>query len=232
MHISLRKLLCLSLALLLASTPLLRAQQSSNTAPIPPQISSAHTVFVANGGGSNYYNAFTGGPDRAYSQLYADLRQWNRYQLVDSPQQADLIFEVHANATLIDAGGPHSVATYNPQLVLRILDAKTNGVLWTLTSNVRALGRQKTRDRQFDSSVALLIDQARRLNGEQLTAAQQKALTANVHTPTATKVIVGLAIGGAVVATALIIHTVATRKQPTLPTVPTSPCITPTFCPA
>jgi hypothetical protein len=77
MNVTLHKLLCFTLALLLASTPLIRAQQASITAlaPIPPQITSAHTIFIANGGGTNYFNAFTGGADRGYSQLFTTLQQ-------------------------------------------------------------------------------------------------------------------------------------------------------------
>ena len=126
MNVTLHKLLCFSLALLLASTPLTRAQQTSITAPapIPPQITSAHTVFIANGGGTNYFNAFTGGADRGYSQLFTTVQQWNRYQIVDSPSQADLIFEIHAVAPLVRVAGDDG--SVNPQLILRILDPKTN----------------------------------------------------------------------------------------------------------
>jgi hypothetical protein len=84
-----RKSLCFILALLLASTPLTRAQQTGTTAPapVPPQISSAHSVFIANGSDSNFFNAFSGGPDRGYSQLFTAMQQWNRYQIVDSPRR-------------------------------------------------------------------------------------------------------------------------------------------------
>jgi hypothetical protein len=75
MHAPLRKLLCFTLALLLASTPLTPAQRNST---IAPPVSSAHSIFIANGGGTNFFNAFSGGPDRGYSQLYAALQQWNR----------------------------------------------------------------------------------------------------------------------------------------------------------
>jgi hypothetical protein len=229
MRTPLQKLFHLSLALLLASTPLIRAQQSTTAAPIPPQITSAHTIFISNGGGSDYFSSYTDGPNRAYNQVYASLQQWNHYQLVDSPQNADLVFEIRATAALIDAGGVHSAAVYNPQLVLRILDPKTNAVLWTITSNVRPAARQKTRDKQFDDAVANLVNQTRQLTGEQLTAAQQKAIRSSYHSSTAAKVVFGVAIAGAVVGTVLIVHAATTHKNPTLPTIP--PCPDPPFCP-
>ena len=174
MHVTLRKLLCCTLALLLASTPLTRAQQTSTSAPVPPQITSAHSIFIANGGGTNYFNAFTGGPDRGYSQLYAALQQWNRYQIADSPSQADLIFEIHAIAPAVNTGGTDGSYVYNPQLILRILDPKTNALLWTTTSNVKAAGTQSSRDKGFDESVAVLVDRVRQLTGEQLNTTQVK----------------------------------------------------------
>ena len=230
MHVTLRKLLCFTLALLLASTPLTRAQQTSTSAPapIPPQITSAHTIFISNGGGPNLFNAFTGGADRAYSQLYAAMQQWGRYQLVDSPSQADLLFEVHAIAPAFSTGTDGAIG-YNPQLILRILDPKTNALLWTTTTNVKAAGSQSSRDKGFDESVAVLVDRVRQLTGEQLTPTQVKAVRSNSQWPTSAKVLLGVGIGAAVGVTIFGIYKVTHRSTPTLPTTPS--CPDPPFCP-
>jgi len=221
MNVSLRKLLCFTLALLLASTPLTRAQQNSTAAPapIPPQIASAHTVFVSYGGGA----------DRAYSQLYAKLQQWNRYQLVDSPSQADLLFEIHAIDPAISTGTDGSVVYY-PQLILRILDSKTNALLWTATANIKAAGGQKSRDKGFDESVAVLVDRVRQLTGEQLNQTQFKAVRSNTQWPTSTKIFLGVGIGATVGLTIFGIYKVTHRTAPTLPTLPA--CPDPPFCSA
>jgi hypothetical protein len=228
MHSTLRKLLCCTLALLLASTPLTRAQQTSTATPVPPQITSAHSIFISNGGGTNYFNAFTGGPDRGYSQVYAALQQWNRYQLVDSPSQADLLFEIHAIAPAISTGTDGSIG-YNPQLILRILDPKTNALLWTTTANVKAGGGQSSRDKGFDESVAVLVDRVRQLTGEQLNPTQAKAIRSNNQMPTSTKILIGVGIGAAVGVAILGIYKVTHMNTPTLPTIP--PCPDPPFCP-
>jgi hypothetical protein len=232
MHATLRKLLCFTLALLLASTPLTRAQQTSTAvpAPVPPQIPSAHTIFISNGGGTNYFNAFTGGADRGYSQLYAALQQWNRYQIVDSPSQADLIFEIHAAAPAVSVAGNDGSIAYNPQLILRILDAKTNALLWTTTANVKAAGGQNSRDKGFDESVAVLVDRVRQLTGEQLNQTQLKAIRSNTQWPRSTKIFLGVGIAAAVGLTIFGIYTVTHRSTPSLPTIP--PCPDPPFCPA
>jgi hypothetical protein len=232
MHVTLRKLLCFTLALLLASTPLTRAQQTTTTAtiPIPQQITAAHTIFIANGGGTNYFNAFTGGPDRGYSQLYIAIQQWNRYQIVDSPTQADIIFEIHAVAPAVDAGGADGTFVYNPQLILRILDPKTNALLWTTTANVKAAGGQNSRDNGFDESIIVLVDRVRQLTGEQLNQTQLKAIRSNTQWPRSTKIFLGVGIAAAVGLTIFGVYTVTHRSTPTLPTIP--PCPDPPFCPA
>ncbi len=233
MRATLRILVCSTLALLLASTPLAVALQSSSAAPtlVPPQIMSAHTIFVSNGGGTNYFNAFTGGADRGYSQLYAALQQWNRYQIVDSPSQADLIFEIRSIASPVDVSGPHGTGSisYNPQLILRILDPKTRAVLWTTSSNVRASGRQASRDKGFDQSVAVLVDRVRQLTGEQLDTAQIRAIHSNSSVSKSEKILIASAIGAGVGFAGFVIYKIANRRTPTLPTLP--PCSNLSLCP-
>jgi hypothetical protein len=194
------KSLCISLALILVLTPVLPAQQPiPNAAPIPPQIATAHNVFVSNGGGSNYFNQFTGGPDRAYNSLYADLRQSSQYQLVSSPAQADLIFEIRAIAPAV-SDGDNGVA-YNPQLILSILDPQTKAILWTTSANVRAVGRLRDRDSGFDKSVAVLVDKLAQVTGQTLTAEQLKAVKNNSRMSTAAKVFIVCAIAAGVALT-------------------------------
>ncbi len=188
-----RKSLCLALAWVLVVIPTVQAQQSSSVAgaPVPPQILSAKSVFISNAGGSNYFDMFTGGPDRAYNTLYALLQQSNRYQLVSTPAQADLIFEIRAIAPSVSTG---DAVGYNPQLILNILDPKTSTLLWTTSDNVRALGRQKSRDRGFDQSVGVLLDKFGEVTGQPLTPEQAKAVHNNSRMPTATKVFIFVGI--------------------------------------
>ena len=217
---TLTRSLCITLALLLVITPVSPAQQPvQNAAPVPPQIVWAQTVFVSNGGADNYFDMLvTGGADRAYNSLYADLQQANWYQLVSAPADADLILEIRAVAPAVYDG--KGVVAYNPQLILSVLDPQTRAVLWTTTANVRALGRQKQRDHGFDQSIAVLVDKLAQVTGQPLTAQQLKDVKDNSRMPRAGIVFlfVGLA---AVVALAIYgIHRVnhpPTLPQPTLP---------------
>ena len=212
------KLLCFSLTLSLAITPVLQAQQTTpNAAPVPPQIAAAHKIFVSNGGGSNYFNMFTGGPDRAYNSLYTELQQSNRYQIVSSPANADLIFEIRSIAPAVDASTPDSPGgiAYNPQLILSIQDPATHAVLWTTSANVRASGRQKTRDAEFDQSLEVAVDKLRQVTGEQLTPAQLKAVKNNSRMPTVAKVFIVVGVAAFVALTTYGIYRVT--HPPTLP---------------
>jgi hypothetical protein len=219
-----RTSLCLLLSGLLVFTPALSAQQATaGAAPIPPQVLNAHTVFIANGGGSNYFHAFNGGPNRAYNTFYKLLKQTGHYQLVSSPSQADLIFEIRAIAPAVSDGNDD--VSYNPQVVLTIRDPKTNAMLWSERANVRALGGKRRRDRQFDQSVAVLVDELAQVTGRPLTAAQTKAIADNSRIPTADKVFVGVAIAGAVAITAFGLHAVLNPKKLTPPPVPPPPTL-------
>ena len=218
------KSLCFALTLSLAITPVLQAQQTTpNAAPGPPQIAAAHKVFVSNGGGSNYFNMFTGGPDRAYNSLYAELKQSNRYQLVSAPADADLIFQIRSIAPAVDASTPDSPGgiAYNPQLILSIQDPATHAVLWTTSANVRAVGTQSRRDREFDQSLEVAVDKLRQVTGEQLTPAQLKAIQTNSRMPTATKVLLIAVIATGV---AMLIYGIYRVTHPyTLPPQPSFP---------
>lgn len=200
----LRNFICIALSWALILTPALPAQQTGDVAaPVPPQLLHAHSVFVSNGGGSNYFTMFGGGPDRAYNSFYSELKKTGHYQLVSSPAEADLIFEIRAIAPAVSGNG---TPAYNPQVVLTVRDPKSNVVLWTTSANVRAIGTKKHRDRDFDQSVAVLVDKLAEVTGEPLTEAQTKAIDSNSRMSTAAKAIIFAAIAGGAAITAYGIH--------------------------
>lgn len=226
MFTEIRKTLCFVMSSLLVLVPALPAQQTgSATAPVPPQVLEAHAVFVSNGGGSNYFEIFSGGANRAYNTFYKQLKRTGQYELVSSPAEADLIFEVRAIAPA--TSGPHDIVSYNPQIILTVRDPRTNAVLWTESANVRAFGTKKRRDRQFDQSVAVLVDKLAVVTGQPLTEAQTKAIAGNSKMPTAEKVLIVSSIAGLAAFTAWGIHRATSQPKLTPPPTPTLP--TPPF---
>ncbi len=217
----LRKSLCIVLAWFLVAIPTTSAQQPgpAPSAPVPPQILSAHTVFVSNGGGSNYFQPmFTeSGPDRAYNTIVcrpADSPITT--QLVSAPAQADVILEIRSIAPAI--GGVDNVE-YNPQLILNIRDPQTSTLLWTTSANVRAAGMQKQRDQGFDQSVAVLLDVVGQLVCEQLTSEQTKAVRNNSRMTKGVKIFIFVSIAVMVAFAAWGAYRVS--HPPSLPPLPT-----------
>ena len=133
------------------------------TAPIPTQISTAKKVFIANGGGDEpgiYETFFNRDVDRAYNQFYAAMKSAGRYELVGSPAEADLLFEirflVHPSETKVFKGdtlGP----TYDPQFRLEIRDPRSNALLWGFTEHMEWAILQGNRNKNFDQASARIV---------------------------------------------------------------------------
>ena len=125
--------------------------------PVPPAISSAKTVFLANGGadGGLFPEPFSGDPNRGYFSLYTQLKAMGKYDLVDDPSQADLV----VNISLVAPTGPHNdqktLGTADPLPFFRLViyDAKSHFALWTITEPIYIAFRQKTHDKNFDDAM-------------------------------------------------------------------------------
>jgi hypothetical protein len=129
-------------------------------APLPAVIVKAKKIFLANGGGSNL----------AYDAFYSKVKEWGKYELVGSPDEADLVVEL---AYRVDNGGTrvwsttntynnttqvHSSQIVDPQLVLTIYDSKTKNSLWSETDHRRLARMQKNRDKEMVNSAQRLVD--------------------------------------------------------------------------
>ncbi|AEU36148.1 hypothetical protein [Granulicella mallensis] len=138
-----RPLLSLCLLLLLLTVACLKVAPPPSPPPSPDVIArmtSAKKIFLSNGGEDHQFvRDIPGGPNEAYNELYASLKQWGRFQLVASPAQADLIFEIHGAerppdliSTSMDSR--HSEVTYFPAFLnLSVLDPSTQSSLYVIT---------------------------------------------------------------------------------------------------
>ena len=136
------------------------AQQAKSPAPapIPPQILAAHKVFVSNGGGESFeavigQTVFDGGLDRPYNQFYEAMKDWGRYELVSSPSDADLVFEV--SWALSDTGLKLPVLG---QIRVLVIDPKTHITLWVFTQYVRGAMLLGNRDKNFDVAMTTVVN--------------------------------------------------------------------------
>ncbi len=149
--------------------PLLHAGQTPQHGPVPAPITSAHSIFIANGGMDAFsLQAFEelglNGTD-AYDSLYAAVKSWGQPQLVSSPADADLVLVVHFTAPLVGEGGGWSFqhifanTKWQFQTQLTIYDAKTQFPLWSLTQPVRPANLKGTwRKNIADANAALAGD--------------------------------------------------------------------------
>jgi hypothetical protein len=204
MNVTLRKSLCFTLALLLASTPLIRAQQTTPAAPVPSQIQQAQTIFLTNSASDPNFPIDA---TKAYNDIYAALQPWGRYKLVNSPDQADLVFQLKGIAPITDVsgnrGGVYSVTS--PAFQLTILDPKSNIALWTITSPVNLKGKNEVLARWVSISETNLLSRVKVVAGQPLSPDETADLTTvpKYHN-TRTLLILGGVVGGAAVAGGLI----------------------------
>lgn len=159
--------------------PVLAAQQPKQTPPaaLPAQLLTAKKVFVGNGGGEALWAgnpvtgwpAFNGGPDRAYNQFYAAMKAWGRYELVGTPADADLVFEIRYLVQVDPGPGTNKGSmgpSYDPQLRLAIRDPKTQSLLWALGRHIEGAMRQENREKNFDLAVAAIVSQVQKLTAQ------------------------------------------------------------------
>jgi hypothetical protein len=179
-----RGILCMALAIASVSVAGLRAQGQKELlpAPLPAQILTARKVFVSNAGGDTLGD-YSGGPNRAYDQLYAAVKGWRRYELVAAPADAELVFEISFAIPLVGenvTGGGSGLTPVSsrpvkdPQFRLSIRDLKTHVLLWTFTEHVQSALLQGNRDKNFDLAMAALVNDIRNVAGQPATTASNK----------------------------------------------------------
>jgi hypothetical protein len=154
--------IALSLLCLLTSINMFAARERKDvpSAPLPAAVAGARTIFLTNGGGSNL----------AYDEFYAQMKQWGKYEIVGSPDDADLIIElayiVEHNGTRVwsttntynGATDVHSSQIVDPQLTLTIFDAKTKNSLWSEIDHRRLARREKNREKETINSADRLVE--------------------------------------------------------------------------
>jgi hypothetical protein len=153
---------CVILASALLCAPLFGADKMKEpvpAAPAPAQIVAGRKVFLAYAGINTislagYIVDVTGAPNGLYDELYATIKHWDGYQLVSAPADADLVFNLSIS----------QVRGEDPILILKILDPKTNVLLWAFMENVGGgSGREAARRKAWDESLASLGNQVREL---------------------------------------------------------------------
>jgi hypothetical protein len=141
-------------------------------APLPSAIQTAKRVFLGNAGVDGMsITAFrrSGDMNQPYNWFFVAMKNWGRYELVGSPTDADLVFEISFAAPLV---GADKLSTFAPYLRLEILDAKTHFLLWTIVEPVDGAYRQATWDKNFNTGVTNLVSDLKSITGQTQTASK------------------------------------------------------------
>ena len=156
---------CVALASALIVVPALIGQQIKEpaAAPVPAQIVAGRKVFISNAGADILSQSLfkrAGEPDQAYNHFYSAMQTWGRYEIVATPGEADLVFEISFAAPQYYNG---TLTSYGPHFELRMLDSKTHFLLWSLTAPVEGAFRKATWLKNFDHGLDALMDDVKKL---------------------------------------------------------------------
>ncbi len=173
-------------------------------APVPTQIAAAHTIFLVNNGADTNFPLSA---DDTYNQVYAALQAWGHFQLVTSPDQADLVFQLRGIAPVTGVEGSRAgvYAINSPAFQLAIKDPRSNVTLWTINSPVQVAGRKSARAHWLDIGVTNLVSRVKVLANQPLDETETADLTTypHYHGTGFTIALIGITVGAAV-ATGLI----------------------------
>jgi hypothetical protein len=138
--------------------------------PVPPAITAAKTVFVSNAGADSglFPEPFSGDPDRPYTEFYGALKATGDYTLVGDPAHADLVLELRLIAPY-GPTEPNKVAGASdplPMFRLVVDDGKSHYILWTVTNSIEIAYLQKTHDKNFDTSLTVVLNRFLQIAGK------------------------------------------------------------------
>ena|SRR5258705_6472726 len=144
-----RAALCLIAWMTTICIPVLIAEEppAPSPAPVPSQILAAKKVFISNGSEDIWLDYDPKhDPRLTYNEFYADLKNWGKYELVSTPTDADVVFEVRL-----------VFQERSCKLRLLILDPKSHITLWTLNQVANAANRDATARKNFDKALNSLV---------------------------------------------------------------------------
>ncbi|ADW67478.1 hypothetical protein [Granulicella tundricola] len=120
-------------------------------APVPDPLLKGKKAFISYelGDVTAFPSSYSGGPERAYAEFYAQMQAWDRYQLVSDPKDADVVFAVR----FVDPPAiPH------PQIRIGVSDPHGRVSLWGFVEEVNFAFFKKHRDAAFTETVKELIN--------------------------------------------------------------------------
>lgn len=172
MRIFKSEMLHLMLGTILITGSALIAQQVSqspiSTAPLPAQLLTGKKVFISNVPGTAFSSRTADDdPYRSYNQFYASMKSWGYYELVSSPADADLIFEIClADRPTLGDSVHLANSTRLAYLDITVRDPKTQVTLWWFAERVQEANRPATGEKNYNQAMTNLVNDLKRTIGQ------------------------------------------------------------------
>jgi hypothetical protein len=134
-------------------------------APLSAVIANAKKVFLLDGQTNSQYLTKNGNA-LAFDTLYAGMKSWGKYELVDSPKDADIVIELQYRPYSEGSRSYYNAFTktvqtrdaFGADFALVIYDAKSKEQLWSTTDDCGAARRVSNQQKEVIKSVGRLID--------------------------------------------------------------------------
>jgi hypothetical protein len=144
-------------------------QANEKKEPVPAKVLTAKTIYV-----DNQTN-----DAELQHDAYMGLSKWGRYEIVDSPQKADLVLRLSGSSVVKFVPGGDATATYTPKLVsensaageelappgctrLTLMEAKSGSALW---SDVRKTSNSQEKSKLLEG-LHDAVDQQEKRHGK------------------------------------------------------------------
>lgn len=157
----LRTIACLvAFAFCCASLSPAKSRKDVPIAPLPAKVLHAKKIFITNGGGN----------DLAYDAFYAAVKDWGHYQIVDTPADAEVVFDLRyvtqdngvkvwsSTSTYDGTTQVHSRHMTDPQLILTIVDGSSKDPLWSTVEHRRLARLERNREKETVNAAQKLVD--------------------------------------------------------------------------
>ena len=162
----------ITLGVILTTASALSAQQVNQgpipPAPVPSQLLTGKRIFISSVPGASFSSPRTAEDDpyRPYNQFYASIKNWGYYELVSTPAEADLIFEISLvdRPTLGNALVQSSIRL--PYLDLTVRDPKTQVVLWWFAERLQGANRPATGEKNYNQAMTNLVNDVKKVVGQ------------------------------------------------------------------
>jgi hypothetical protein len=126
---------------------------------------------MSKGQGSDPY--LKGGAEYAFDVFYSEVKNWAKYRIVGSPDEADLIFELSYSSrsvatrvwsttdTYTGATQVHSRRLMDPRVTFTVYDRKTRFSLWSAQESRDTAFRRKNRQKNLTNTLHEMVQNFR-----------------------------------------------------------------------